>query len=191
MVIVLLFLFLVALSYFTPRNYFSWCTNLFSPVIKSVKTFSLETGKIFSIIINSRKLARERQNYEIEIQKLKREIYNSREISIENSRLRQLLHFKEEIPYETIPAKVVGRDATNWYKSILIDKGKQNGIAIDMPVVSYGGVVGKIIEVTDFNAMVILITDKQSKIGGIVQETRYVGIVEGTAKHFLSYEISF
>jgi rod shape-determining protein MreC len=182
-IIVLLFLFSLLLSYLLPKKYGLSSTDFFSPIFITVKNFTEEVRSIFNTIVNIRQISREKNDLKIQIQKLQREINNLKEISIENKRLRELLAFKEEIPYQTVPAKIIGREASNWYKSIIIDKGKNQGLQIDMPVVSYGGVVGKIIEAMNNTSIVILITDKKSRLGGIIQATRYAGIIEGTGRN--------
>lgn len=108
-----------------------------------------------------------------------------REYEIENRRLRALLEFKENIEYDTIPAKVIGRDLTGWSQIIIIDKGTRHNIAIDMSVVSGDGVVGKVIETGYFASKVLLLIDKQSRIGAIMQKSRFVGVIEGTGKPYL------
>lgn len=180
--IVLLFLFLVLFPSFIPRHYAQWCTNLVAPLIQRLHKTTQEVYETVQAVLSIRQLMRENQELTIKIQQLIRDINNLKEISIENKSLKKLLAFKEEVIYETVPAKVVGRDATNWYESMVVDKGKDDGITVDMPVVSYDGVIGKVIEVTSNNAIIILLTDKKSKIGGIIQESRYAGIIEGAGK---------
>ena len=87
--------------------------------------------------------------------------------------------------YETLPARVIGRDLTGSSQLIIIDKGSKSDIKKDMPVVSGQGVVGKVIEVGIFSSKVQLVIDKRSSIGGIMQKSRFVGMVEGTKSGFL------
>jgi rod shape-determining protein MreC len=50
------------------------------------------------------------------------------ELERENERLRHLLRFMEQRPGTLTAARVIGEDATNWFKCIIIDKGSGNGI---------------------------------------------------------------
>jgi rod shape-determining protein MreC len=77
---------------------------------------------------------------------------------------------------------VIGRDPTNWYRSIVINKGRKDRLAADMGVVTPSGVVGRIVKAYDRFAIVLLLNDLNNAITGLVQRTRDEGIVEGTEK---------
>jgi rod shape-determining protein MreC len=74
---------------------------------------------------------------------------------------------------------VVGKDATNWFKTILIDRGSRAGLRRNLPVVSPAGLVGRVVEVTPSTARVQLITDPVSASGALMQRTRVTGIAIG------------
>ena len=97
-----------------------------------------------------------------------------------NKRLRKLLAFQERIDEPTLSSEIIGKDSTNWYKSILLDKGSLDGVTINMPVVTYNGVVGKIHEVTNHTARVLLINDVNSSIAVLIQRNRAEGILAGS-----------
>ncbi|MCD6460889.1 rod shape-determining protein MreC [bacterium] len=116
---------------------------------------------------------------------LDRKITELEEFEIENQRLRLLLELKDQVKYDTIPAQVIGRDLSGWSQLIIINKGTHHGITQDMQVVAGQGIVGKIIETGLFSSKVQLLIDKRSCIGGIMQKSRIVGLVEGTGKDYL------
>lgn len=114
-----------------------------------------------------------------EMEELRQELVQAREISKENERLRALLRFQNEVPYRAVPARVVGRDPTQWFRGITIDKGSSDGLKLNMPVVTHEGLVGKISALSATMAQVNLIVDYGSRAGGILQESREVGILTG------------
>ena len=75
--------------------------------------------------------------------------------------------------------KVISRGLTLWHNEIIIDRGSRNGIAVNDPVVTYSGAVGRITEVSDFTAKVLLITDPRSGLAAVVQDSRDGAIAEG------------
>lgn len=103
-----------------------------------------------------------------------------RETAAATQRLAALLSFKERATSETIPAQVIGRDATNWYHSLLLNKGTQDGVQAEMGVMTPAGVVGRIVKATTASSVVLLVTDPNNAIAGLIQRTRDEGIVEGT-----------
>ncbi|MBI2264872.1 MAG: rod shape-determining protein MreC [Armatimonadetes bacterium] len=110
--------------------------------------------------------------YATEIEKLKDQGY-------ENERLRSLLTFRSRIAKKTIPAEVVGRDPTRWFHTVLIDKGSSHGITKDMIVLTPGGLVGRIFQVSPFVSRVLLILDPDSAVPAQIAEGRTLGIVFG------------
>ena len=113
---------------------------------------------------------------------LQEEASRLRERAAASDRLRELLNLKEELPYTTIAARVIARDPTNWYRSIVINKGEDDGIRVEMGVMTPTGAVGRVVKVQRQLAIVLLIIDRNNAITGLVQRTRDEGIVEGTEK---------
>ena len=106
-----------------------------------------------------------------------------KELLLENERLRKLLLLKERSPGKLISAEVIGRDAIGWFKTVLINKGKNDNVYKDQAVVTHQGIVGRCIEVADTTSRVLLITDINSSVDALVQRTRSRGIVEGTGSN--------
>jgi len=96
-----------------------------------------------------------------------------------NQRLQELLQFKNTTDYPVIAAQVIGWDPTGWFQSIIIDKGENAGIKLNMPVVNADGVVGKLVSVSYNYAKVLLIIDQNSSVDCIIQRSRDNGIVKG------------
>ena len=97
-------------------------------------------------------------------------------------RLETFLQFKEQNPSTMIAARIIGRDPTNWFKTLVIDKGVLDGVSVDMGVVVPSGVVGRIMKTFPGASRVQLLTDRSSAIAAFAQRTRDEGIVEGTEK---------
>lgn len=101
------------------------------------------------------------------------------EMAIANERLRRFLNFKENIPKPTLPAELIGEDASSWFRTITINKGNIDGVQKGMVVVSAAGLVGHIINTSRDVSKVLLITDYNSSVDAICQESRARGIVQG------------
>ena len=111
---------------------------------------------------------------------LRSKLFDLRELYQENSRLKNLLSFKQRSAQRFIPARVIGRSPDSWSSSVIIDKGKYNGLKPGMVVIDYRGLIGRIAESTDSTSKILLINDPSQGISSIVQRSRQEGLISGT-----------
>jgi len=107
------------------------------------------------------------------------------DIKKENERLSALLEYKSSHSeqYRLIAAQVIGREPTNWYQTVIINQGSNDGIRTDMPVITPAGLVGRIIAVTPNTSEVLLLIDNESAVGARILETRITpGVVQGAGQ---------
>lgn len=102
-----------------------------------------------------------------------------------DSRLKEVLGYREAAGFKTIAASVSGYHADRWTRTIDIDKGAKDGIMKDLAVITPLGVLGMVIEVNGRTSKVLLDTDTRSNIDVIVQRTRVRGVVEGNGGNAL------
>ena len=114
-----------------------------------------------------------------EVRRLQRENTELRESAYAVKRLRGLLQFKERVPATMIPAEVIAYSPSVWFRTIVINKGIRDGVGKGMPVVTWEGVVGKVMRTTPGSSVIVLVVDRNSSIDVLVQRTRTRGILEG------------
>lgn len=107
-------------------------------------------------------------------------LFDLRELSQENNRLKDLLNFKQKSPLRLVAARVIGRSPDVWSSNVIIDKGKNSRISPGMIVVNPLGLVGKVVESGDNHSKVLLINDPSQGISSIVQRSRQEGLISGT-----------
>ncbi len=150
-----------------------------SPFIKLTAVTVGSVSHVWQNYVDLRGLRQENLRLQREAAILQRRIDQLEEQVLETQRLQGLLAMREAWRAEFIAARVVGKDATNWFKTILIDRGSRAGMRRNLPVVAPDGLVGRIVEVTPSTAKVQLITDPVSAAGALMQRTRVTGIVVG------------
>lgn len=123
----------------------------------------------------------ERQNRELrsELSRQRLETQRLKELELENDRLRELLRFKEKQPLNYLAGEVIGKDPSGFFYSFLIDRGSEDSVEVNMPVVSTQGVVGRIFEVSPWASRVLLVSDPNSRVDAVVQRSRTRAIVAG------------
>ena len=98
----------------------------------------------------------------------------------ELERLRELYQLDQYYSdYKMVGARVTANDSGNWFSSFVIDKGKNDGIKVDMNVMAEGGLVGIITEVGPNWARVRSIIDDASNVSALVLSTSDTCIVNG------------
>ncbi len=96
-------------------------------------------------------------------------------------RLQSLLAFKEQTIAKTVPAQVIGSSGSDLSRSNYIDKGSNDGVGLDMAVITVGGIVGKVLRVYPSTALVLMINDQTSGVGAMLEKSRLQGVLRGTA----------
>lgn len=131
----------------------------------------------------------ENQRLRLEIERLRAETGRLQEIQITNQRLNKLLGFIQDSPMVLSAARVIGRDPSNWYQTLIINKGSEDGLQGDMGVMTSLGVVGRVIKVKPKLAQVLLMVDRNSAIAALVERTRDEGMVHGGDRNkiFMKY----
>ena len=98
----------------------------------------------------------------------------------ENETYREMLQIQEEHPtFEMEAASVIARDSSSRFYSFKIDRGSDQGIALQDPVITQAGMVGIISEVGPNYAVVTTLLDPAFKVGATATASRDPGMVEG------------
>lgn len=129
---------------------------------------------------NATDLEKENTNLKDQLANLKSELSDYDELQKENARLTKLLDYEQkQTHYSFKTANIVAKDPGIWFDSFTINLGKNDGIAVDMPVVTPDGVIGRIEEVGLNWSKVLTIIDGRSGVSSIIDRTRDVGTVKG------------
>lgn len=99
---------------------------------------------------------------------------------LENERLRRLISLSDRINFQAVGARVVARTPSFLSNIIYIDRGSQDGIPIDAPVLSGDGIIGRIILVSGRQSQVQLVTNPDASLGVMIERSRTPGVLTGT-----------
>jgi rod shape-determining protein MreC len=162
-----------------------WSQTAADFVQSPVTTVSNSVTGYFASIANLRPAQDENDALKQRIQELEVELKAKEDLSAENARLSQLLELKEKSKYKVLNARIIGRDPSVWFDSSIIDRGSLDGVKINMPVVTNGGVVGRVTAVGPLTSQVDLLTRDKSGVGAVVGEvsgSNALGVVVGSSK---------
>jgi len=111
----------------------------------------------------------------------------NRELIVENARLKRFLAFSSTASGTYVAARVIARDPSPWFKTLMIDKGERHGLKKNAPILVPEGIVGQITKVSPNFSRVLLITDRNSAVDALVQTTRARGMVKGNGDSRCSF----
>jgi rod shape-determining protein MreC len=157
----------------------SWSIRLSSPVVALARAVGGGISGMASGIMDLLGAHSRNAALEAEIGELRAELRRARESSQENVRLRRLLGMREELGASAIAATVVTGKRSGDAEMIVISRGRDDGVAKDLPVVAWGGAVGRVVAVAEGHCKVRLLTDPNSGVGALLQRNREHGVVFG------------
>ncbi len=161
-----------------------WTQTFASPLQNASSKATGATSGFFQQIWNFRSTAVENEQLKQRLSEVETELHTTRQAAAENERLRALLNLNEQTNISSVPARVIARDPSVWFNTITINRGSSSGVAPNMPVVTPGGIVGRVITVSPWASQVMLITDEKAGAGAVVGQlgqSGALGSVRGRA----------
>lgn len=139
----------------------------------------------FSSISSMRTAQSENDVLKQRVQELEIEVQTNKGLTVENERLKSLLELKANTNYKFLSAQVIGRDTSAWFDTSIIDRGSLDGVKLNMPIVTNGGLVGRVTAVSPLTAQVALITKDKAGLGAVVgtlEVSNANGVVSGSGQ---------
>lgn len=156
-----------------------WVQAMFAPPQRAISATVNGVRGIWENYIDLRRARGEARQLEAELFQQRLKVHELREQTLELQRLRALVEFKEKSPARLIAARIIGSGATDVSRVVFISKGSEAGLQPNMAVITPEGIVGKVQRVFNGSAQVLLITDSDSGVGCILENTRVHGILKG------------
>jgi len=153
-----------------------------------VSTVTSGVSNYFRSIANLRSAQDENSGLKQQVEELQLQLKSKEGLTAENDRLKALLGFKEQSKLTVLPARIIGRDPSLWFDSVVINQGSLNGVKLNMPVVANGGLVGRVTAVSPLTAQIDLLTRDKSGLGAVIGQvgtSNALGVVMGTSKNGL------
>jgi rod shape-determining protein MreC len=170
------------------RKVRSIASTITYPIQQGASSVGNWIGGFFGNIGELRRASTENQQLHQQIDQMQTELRGTRERAAEAERLEKLFKLNETSAYQTVVARVIARDPSMWFDSVTINKGRWAGVEVNMPVVTPGGIVGRVISTSPLSAQVMLVTDEKSGAGAIVGQlgqSTAMGSVKGLGENGL------
>ncbi|MEM7410645.1 MAG: rod shape-determining protein MreC [Myxococcota bacterium] len=162
---------------------YSWWSGLVLdvavPVQKMVALPFEFTRNTWQEYLSLVEVGRENEDLRTRLAAAEEENLQLREALVAGGRLQRIAEMRDEFEVPMLPTELVGLDASSWFRSALLDRGRSDGILSGMPLISEDGLVGLVTATSNHAAKGMLLLDRQSAVDAVVQRSRARGVVRG------------
>ncbi len=155
------------------------------PFQKISAAMAKRSTNFISLIASISRIQEENVQLTHRVEKLNLENILLREQARENLVLRREMEYKPRQPGIFIPAEVIARDPASWLERLVLDRGAADQVKTGSGVITSYGVAGRVIQVNQSSAVIMLLLDTQSSVAGLVERSRITGTVKGTGQGWL------
>lgn len=159
------------------------------PLQEGVAAVFRPIGSFFSNVFRAGELADRVARLEAENAELRSEATEVQGLRAENFEYERILQLEEEAGLTTIGATVVGEVPSNFEWSVIINRGSNDGVRDDMPVMAPEGLVGRVVEVLPSTSNVRLIIDPDSRVTARLGTSRETGLIAGQRQNPLRFDL--
>ena len=151
--------------------------GLFLPLFGMAGSVQQLTQQVGNSLVPRSTLIKQLEQLRKENEELRQQLMQVQDAWRENAQLRQALGWQRRVPWALQPARVVGQDPANWWRTMLIDVGSRDRIRPNMSVLTAEGLVGRIDKVGPDRSSVVMVGDPNCRFSAQVQEPRDKSVV--------------
>ena len=162
------------------------------PVQKGITSVSTWIMRVADNLASIRALQQENENLRNKVEDLTNENTKLEQDKYELTQLRDLYELDAQYTdYKKIGARIIAKDAGNWYHSFVIDKGSDEGVLVNMNVIADGGLVGRVTNTGPDWAKVQTIIADNSSVSGTVLSAKENLIATGDLELYSEGQMTF
>jgi rod shape-determining protein MreC len=153
--------------------------QLLAPFLKSGSGLEKQITSVRSGLKSLEELENDNANLRVENRSLRATNEALRDVEREVNRLRHALNYRQRSDFKLVPAQIITRDSGTWWRTVTVNRGREDGVEVDMPVLTDEGLVGKTTTVSGNISVILLVSDENCRVASSVEGTREQGIVTG------------
>jgi rod shape-determining protein MreC len=165
-----------------------WLLEIAVPVQKLVTAPFSAAGRVWHGYLDLVDVKQENKKLRAKLLQLEEMNLQFQEALVATGHLERIVSMQEDFETPMLPTRVTGLDVNPFYRSLLLDRGSQHGVAAGNPVVTDAGVVGLVTRTSSNAAKAMLVLDRQSAIDALLQRSRTRGLLRGRGSSELEFE---
>jgi rod shape-determining protein MreC len=159
------------------------------PLQEGVSAVFRPVGSFFTNVFRAGSLAERVAQLETEISGLQQQLQETTELRAEHAEFAGILGIEEDEQLDVMGATVIGESPSALEWAVFVDRGSDDGITEDMPVIGPTGLAGRVVRVFDTFAKVMLIIDPDSKVTARLSASRETGLIAGQREELLRFDL--
>jgi len=101
------------------------------------------------------------------------------ELENQKQHLQELVGYVQAKAPQGVVAPVIGHSADQWWQQITVGRGTKDGIDVGFIATAPGGLVGRVVHVTDHTSRILLLSDPSHRVGAMISRSRHMGYIRG------------
>lgn len=163
--------------------------GIVGPLQEGVSAVFRPVGSFFTNVFRAGSLAERVNILERENTRLQSQLAETSTLQSERDQLAAILGIAQDEDLDLMGASVIGSAPSNFEWSIYIDRGADDGVVEDMPVIADAGLVGRVVQVSKTTSKVMLIIDPDSRVAARLTQSRDTGLIEGQREDPLRFNL--
>lgn len=156
----------------------------FAPVQKVLTIGANKIEGITSFFRDISEVRKENADLKLKVDELENENRELKEFRFENKELRKALNIKDQFAsFEPLGANIIAKNAGNWFDTFIIDRGNNDGIKKDFPVITSDGLVGRVTEPNTISSKVETLIDRNTVISARISQKGDLVRVKGDIEY--------
>jgi rod shape-determining protein MreC len=162
--------------------------GVFSEVQRGTSTGISVVRRVWNSYVGLREVRSENESLRRELDSALIELQQQRALADRTRGLERLLELHSRADLRTTAAEIIASGATPEFRTLTIDKGRRDGVTVDMAVIAPQGIVGRVVVPSARAAKIQLLVDRNAAAGALVERSRAQGIVMGSGDTRLRLE---
>ncbi len=156
--------------------------GVFSEVQRAVTGTLGAVGGLWNAYVELQKVEAENESLRRELDEVRLQWQVDRAGAQRVPGLEALLGLRDAAGLATVGARIIAGDATPYFRTVTVDRGRRDGVRPDAAVLSAAGVVGRVVDEPAYRASrVQLLIDRNAAAGALIERSRVAGLVMGDA----------
>ena len=154
-------------------------TDAFVPILDAISRPAATAAHIVETFVEVAEVHKENKQLRLENARLLQWKQAALRLEAENNSLRSMLHYKEEPKASFVSARVIAAPGGAFLRDVVVTAGRRDGVRRGQAAVAGPGMVGRVVEVGEWSARVLLITDINARVPVVLDSSRQRAVLAG------------